>query len=297
MRYLESIRFPDAETEFDFFNAQKRTCFTSFYPFKVLSRNGLSRLDFAPITILYGGNGSGKTTALNLIAEKAGLIRETPFNRSSFWADYLALCRLTTLKPWPENSRIVTSDDVFDSILNLRALNEGIDQKRGELFDEYLDAKYADFRVASLADFEQLKTVNAARRKTQSKFVKERLMDNVHERSNGETAFAYFTEKLDKGGLYLLDEPENSLSPKRQIELAKYLLDSARFFDCQLIIATHAPFLLAIPEAKVYDLDENPVAVRPWVELKNVRAYHDFFQANRKAFETPNSQETTPKER
>mgnify|MGYP006990124335 CR=1 FL=1 len=38
-------------------------------------------------------------------------------------------------------------------------------------------------------------------------------MDNVREHSNGESAFLYFTDKIKENGLYLLDEPENSLSP------------------------------------------------------------------------------------
>ena len=35
------------------------------------------------------------------------------------------------------NSRIITSDDVFDFMLNLRSINEGINQKREDLFEEY----------------------------------------------------------------------------------------------------------------------------------------------------------------
>lgn len=70
MIYLSQSEFPSKEKEFDFFLAQKRTCYDSFYPFQILSKHDLRILDFEPITILYGGNGSGKTTALNVIAEK-----------------------------------------------------------------------------------------------------------------------------------------------------------------------------------------------------------------------------------
>ena len=178
----------------------------------------------------------------------------------------------------PENSRIITSDDVFDYMLNIRNLNEGIDQKREELFEEYLDAKYSRFQMKSIADYEQLKKANNAKSKTQSRFVRNELMDNVREYSNGESAFLYFTEKIKENGLYLLDEPENSLSPKRQIELMKFIEDSARFFGCQFIISTHSPFLLAMHGAKIYDLDENPVDVKRWTELENVRTYYDFFK-------------------
>ncbi len=95
----------------------------------------------------------------------------------------------------------------------------------------------------------------------------------------------YFTDKIRDGGLYLLDEPENSLSPDRQIELLKYLEDSARFFDCQFVIATHSPFILSLKHAKIYDLDGELAAVKRWTELKNVRLYYDFFKEHAKEFD------------
>lgn len=146
------------------------------------------------------------------------------------------------------------------------------------MFEEYLDNRYSHFQMRSLEDYEQLKKVVSARGKTQSKYVRANLMDNVREHSNGESAFLYFSEKIQENGLYLLDEPENSLSPERQQELLRFLEDSARFFGCQFIIATHSPFLLSMKGAKIYDLDEDPVDVKRWTELGNVRAYFTFFK-------------------
>ena len=93
-----------------------------------------------------------------------------------------------------------------------------------------------------------------------------------------------FSEKIGENGLYLLDEPENSLSPERQQELLRFLEDSARFFGCQFIIATHSPFLLSIRGAKIYDMDEEPVDVKHWTELSNVRAYYEFFKQHEREF-------------
>ncbi|MFC5589478.1 AAA family ATPase [Sporosarcina soli] len=284
MVYLRAFSFPNEDMEFDFFIKIKRTCYDSFYPFKILSRNGFETIDFEPVTILYGGNGSGKSTALNVIAEKAGIKRDSIYNKSNFYPDYVNMCEMQLKADIPENSRIITSDDVFDYMLNIRNFNEGIDQKREELFEEYLDVKYSQFQMKSLADYEQLKKVNTARSKTQSRFVRNELIDNVREYSNGESAFRYFTEKIDDNGLYILDEPENSLSPKRQLELVKFLEDSARFFGCQFIISTHSPFLLSMREAKIYNLDENPVTVRRWTELENVRTYYEFFKKHESKF-------------
>ena len=278
MIYLSHFSFPDIEQEYSFLMGLKRTCYDSFYPFKILSKHGLKMLDFEPVTILYGGNGSGKSTALNVIAEKLGLNRDTPYNRSNFFEDYTAMCDYELRQPVPKTSRMITSDDVFDFMLNLRCLNDGIDRKREELFDEYLDAKYSHFQMKSMEDYEQLKKVNMARSKTQSRYVRSHLMDNVREHSNGESAFLYFSDKIREDGLYLLDEPENSLSPQKQLELLKFLGDSARFFGCQFIIATHSPFLLSMKNAKIYDLDEEPVDVKRWTQLENVREYFNFFK-------------------
>ena len=163
-------------------------------------------------------------------------------------------------------------------------INAGIDRKRETLFDDYLNAKYSHFQMRSLDDYERLKKVNLARSNTQSKFVRKSLMDNVREHSNGESALLYFEEKIQDNGLYLLDEPENSLSPEKQQELLKFLEESMRFYGCQFIIATHSPFLLSMKGAKIYDLDEEPVDVKRWYELENVRAYYEFFKKHEGEF-------------
>ena len=277
MIYLRNFSFPSEDREYNFILDEKRTCFDTFYPFKILSKNDFAEIDFEPVTILYGGNGSGKSTALNVIAEKIEASRDTIFNKSNFFKDYVDMCDMDEVKV-AGIKRIITSDDVFDYILNLRNLNEGIDNKRENLFGDYLDAKYSDFKMKSLEDYEELKKVNSARSKTMSKFIRKNLMSNVRLYSNGESAYRYFIEKITENGLYILDEPENSLSPKRQIELMSFIEDSARFFGCQFIISTHSPFLLAIKGAKIYDLDESPVSVKPWTSLENVRTYYEFFK-------------------
>lgn len=284
MIYLKSFTYPNEDQELDFIMDIKRTCYDTYYPFKILSKNDLHRLEFDTITILYGGNGSGKSTALNVIAEKISLHRECIYNKSNFFPDYVKLCDMSIEEEIPENSRIITSDDVFDYMLNIRNLNEGIDLKREELFEDYIEAKYSKFQMRTMADYEQLKKVNNTRRTTQSRYVKSKMMDNVREYSNGESAFRYFTEKFEEDGLYLLDEPENSLSPKRQIELMNYLEESARFFGCQFIISTHSPFLLSMKSARIYNLDRNPVEIERWTNLENVRTYFDFFKAHEHEF-------------
>lgn len=291
MLYLESFTLPSEGEEANFLMGApkcRRTCYTSRYPFGIFPQKQLTKITFSPITIFHGGNGSGKTTLLNLIGETLRLQRGAVFNRSGFWDDYLPLCSFDAAPSFRResrnNSRVITSDDVFDYLLDLRCLNENIDSRRMELLSEYADKRYAKMQMRSLSDLDELRKVVDAQRKTGSRYVRDRVMNDIPEQSNGESAFLYFTREITQDGLYLLDEPENSLSAKLQLELAQFLEDAVRFYHCQLVIATHSPFLLALKDAKVYDMDSRPAAPCPWTELENVRMYHDFFESHRGEF-------------
>ena len=60
------------------------------------------------------------------------------------------------------------------------------------------------------------------------------------------------------------------------------IVDYARFFNCQFVIATRSPFLLAITDALIYDLDKTPSRVSVWDELENIKLYAELFQNNDK---------------
>ena len=292
MEYLKSFSLPGEGWELGFLaenRENKRTCYGSRYPFGLFLNREVPTLEFEPVTIFCGGNGSGKTTLLNLIGEKLSLNRSAVFNRSSFFGEYLNGCWAETSYTFTaqvrEASRVITSDDVFDYLLDFRCMNEGIDHRRRELLEEYTDARYADFQLRSLEDVDRLRQVVEAKRKTGSRYVRDRLMKDVPGKSNGESAFLYFTREIKEGGLYLLDEPENSLAPHLQEELLQFLEDSVRFYRCQFVISTHSPFLLSMKGARIYDLDSRPVEVRPWTELEHVQAYYRLFESKREEFQ------------
>lgn len=90
--YLSQFSYASANDEEQFLNYVRRSCYDTFYPFGILMKNQLRVVDFEPITIFYGGNGSGKSTALNIIAEKLGLERDTLYNRTDFYEKYLRYC-------------------------------------------------------------------------------------------------------------------------------------------------------------------------------------------------------------
>lgn len=292
-QYLKSFTMPTREQEESFLLHDRRTLLTSKYPFNVFRYRELPGFDLGPVTIFCGGNGSGKSTILNVIAEKLHLKRGAVYNRTEEFEDYVELCKYQCCPgiDIPPESKIITSDDVFDYLLDIRYINSGIDKRRNELFETYFDKRNAgpdEARLRSLDDYDRWKEIADAKRSKRpapTPFVRDRVMRNVQERSNGESALMYFTEEIRQDALYLLDEPENSLSAEFQLELKRFLEASVRAYDCQFIISTHSPFLLSMQGAAIYDLDAAPPRIRPWTEIKNVRIYHDFFYEHQGAFE------------
>ena len=293
MLYLKSFTLPSRKDEdgylLSFPYRLEMGCYShnDVYPFKLFPQKELKDISFEPITIFYGGSGSGKSTLLNVIAEKLRLQRGAPFNKTPFYGDYVARCQADTVDDIQSNGRIITSDDVFDYLLDRRAKNSGVEKRREELFEEYRIYKGASsprFNMRSLDDLDELKERNEARHSTRSAYVSRRLNNEVRGKSNGESAFEYFTSMIKEKSLYLLDEPENSLSARLQCELADFIEQSARFFGCQFVISTHSPFLLAMRGVKIYDLDSVPVRERRWTELENIRTYFEFFEAHRESF-------------
>ena len=300
MQYLKSFKLATDNDELDFiFSARKSfrldmSCYSvnNAYPFHIFPNKGLERIDFSPITVIYGGNGSGKSTLLNVIAEKLKLARTAPFNDSPMMSQYLEYCEYelcSGVKSLPNESEIITSDGVFDFLLDVRAINSGVDRERERLLDEYRatssDCTNNGWQMKDLSQYDELKRRNEVRRKTRSQYVSKRLFSTeLQSKSNGESAFIYFTQRIKENAFYLLDEPENSLSAKLQAELARFIEDSVRFYGCQFVISTHSPFILSIKNAKIYDLDSSPVSVKRWSELENIIAYCELFLSRKKEF-------------
>lgn len=297
MIYLSSFHFPSRDEDEDFFNVKSdtfssknfRTCYTTKYPFMMFRERGLpDNFEFRDITVFCGNNGSGKSTILNVIAETLGLIRNSPFNRSDFFDDYVGLCKYRLKSTLPSASAVITSDDVFERVLDIRRINDGIDAKREDLLQEWIDIRSgnADTSLHGIDDYDRWKRVADARKKnsSQSQFIRSRLIRNVQERSNGESALSFFVDAIGDNTLYLLDEPENSLSPSNQLALKYFIEDCVRNHGCQFVISTHSPFLLSLKGARIYDIDCVPVRECKWTQLECVNVYQEFFKENEDLF-------------
>lgn len=94
--------------------------------------------------------------------------------------------------------------------------------------------------------------------------------------SHGEGFLRFFDERCDRQGIYIFDEPESALSPSRQIEFLKLLRRMERSAMCQVIMATHAPILMAYPNACLLELTKyglDPVRVEDTPHYRLMREF------------------------
>ncbi len=273
------------------------------YPAYLFSKMDLKSIDFEDITILYGGNGSGKTTLLNVITEKIGLLRNKEYVQTEFFKQYIQeFCSYKPEKKKLKNifykSKFLASDDVFDHILSVREDNRNTKYNKEEArrisneiqrrsYKHYFSNLQIDFESETHKDvLDNLKMFVDAKTLSTREFMRSRAGKMQRQYSNGENALMFFDKEIEKNALYLLDEPENSLSPKFQVDLKYLIEDSVRYKNCQFIIATHSPFILSLKGAKIYNLDETPVSVQKWYELENVKFTYKLFKENQEYFKS-----------
>lgn len=224
------------------------------YPFSVPALRHLQRLEFkTPITFFAGNNGSGKSTLLEGLA--AGMTAYAIGNHGQVTSD-LYLQHAETVaksfyfarKKYPKIRMFLRAEDVLGYI---RRQNE-----------EALD----DFRWEREKALKKGENFPEETPETFRRIVRNNILDR---RSHGEGFMDIMQQRLHGAGLYFLDEPESPLSMQKQLELAA-LIRHAADRGGQLIIATHSPVLLAIPEATIYHFDEDGITERLYDELETI---------------------------
>jgi predicted ATPase len=94
--------------------------------------------------------------------------------------------------------------------------------------------------------------------------------------SHGEGFLQFFEERLERQGLFILDEPEAALSPLKQFDFMKLLRRMQRANNCQVIMATHSPILMAQPDADLWQIDAYSIRPTCLEETPHFRLYQEF---------------------
>ena len=94
--------------------------------------------------------------------------------------------------------------------------------------------------------------------------------------SHGEGFLRFFRERLGRQGLYIFDEPESALSPRRQVEFLSILADIQESGRAQVIMATHSPLLMAVPGATLLRMTHRGLSPVSYRDTDHFRLWQGF---------------------
>lgn len=245
------------------------------FPFSVPVLAQLEELAFtAPVTFLVGENGSGKSTLLEALAVAVGSITVGSVDTQ----------RDDTLKPLRELARdlrlvwnkrtkkgfFMRSEDFFGFARRMEQTRAGLEDDLRQVDEDYQGRSEYAKGLARMAYQNELGALE------------QRYGEGVDARSHGESYLNLFQGRFIPGGLYLLDEPEAPLSPKRQLSflvLLKQMVDQ----EGQFIIATHSPILMGFPGAVILSCDSGKLEPVEYQDLEHVYITKGFLE-NRKLY-------------
>ena len=214
------------------------------YPFSLPAVAALDQLEFAPVTVLVGDNGTGKSTIVEAIAVAAGFNAEGGSRNLQFetYATHSELGDHLTLR-WQRRPR-------WGWFL------------RAETF--YGMASHIH------SDNDPLSGVKV-------------MFPDLHNRSHGESFLTLIESRMTGDGLYILDEPESALSFHGQLKLLA-IMHGAVAQGAQFIVATHSPVLMAYPDAAIYEFDADGARRSEWGDVESVQLWQSFLDAPERFF-------------
>jgi len=100
----------------------------------------------------------------------------------------------------------------------------------------------------------------------------------LREQSHGEAFFTVFANRFgtQDRAMYLMDEPENALSPNRQLAFLRLLREWECSGNAQIIIATHSPILMSYPGATIYSFDGQSIEPVDYEDTEHYRVTRGF---------------------
>jgi predicted ATPase len=213
------------------------------YPFNLPAVRALDRIELHPkITFFVGENGSGKSTLLEAIAVSMGFNAEGGSRNFNF------------------GTRRSHSE-----LHEYLRIGKGFRRPR----DGYFLRAESFFNVAT--EIENLDAEPSSAPRVIGSYGGK----SLHEQSHGESFMALLNQRFGGDGLYILDEPEAALSPRRQLD-ALARLHTLVEEGSQFIIATHSPILMAYPDARIFDCGADGIVQRAYEDLAHVRVMRDF---------------------
>lgn len=239
------------------------------YPFTVPAVASLEQAPLTldhPVTFLVGENGAGKSAILEGVACAAGsiAIAGEDVQRDPTLAAARNLAKQLKLS-WSARTRqgfFLRAEDFFGYAKYISALKSDL-QRDLEAFETAPGAESYGGRMARGVYKREIGELH-------------RIDQTVNATSHGESFLELFQRRMKPGGLYILDEPEAPLSPVRQLALLAIMQGMVEEGDCQFLIATHSPILMAYPRATIYLVEEGVLRSVAWEDLEHVQVTREF---------------------
>ena len=210
------------------------------YPFCLTAIANINRLDLrANVTIFVGENGAGKSTLLEALAVAMGCSAEGGSRNFRF-----------------------STMDTHTSLHNYLRIAKDSKPIRDVFF--YRAETYYNFA----SEMKKLDAEPSFDPQIRNAYGGKEL----HELSHGQSVIQLFRHRFRSNGVYIMDEPEAALSPRKQLEVIVHVQRLAAA-GAQFVIATHSPILMAIPGAKVYEVQDDGLAETDYDSLDQVAIY------------------------
>jgi len=225
-----------------------------------------------PIIIIAGDNGSGKSTLLEAIAYKLNLptISSTSINTDSTFGPARALYEFVNIG-WQNKTHygmFFRAEDYIGFVRSVDELKNGLGKDIEEM-KEYLRGQGLQLAQGAL--------------RGQINELESRYNGKLEEKSHGEGFLQILTTRIHGNGIYVLDEPEASLSPMKQLALVSLLMQVSRDTDAQFIIATHSPVVMGVPNSTIYYLGDKGAEILAYEDTEHYQVYKSFLD-NRERF-------------
>ena len=228
------------------------------FPFNIPAVKYAKDIDLnSPINFFVGDNGTGKSTLLETIAFRLQLphIDGSDYSKKSFQAAIKLASYLDLKFQIDRPIGFFFRAEDFGDYLN--SVNRTDAQLHAQL--DYLEGEVSKEIIQQMND-------NANH---QIYHMRNNYGQELESFSHGEAYLKIMQEKIQRRGIYLLDEPEAALSPSKQLALMSYIMDHLKHNNSQFIIATHSPILMSLPKAIIYEITESTMQKKSLEELEH----------------------------
>jgi predicted ATPase len=243
------------------------------FPFSLPILQAFEPIEFkTPISIFIGENGSGKSTLLETLAYGIGLPtisnqnieHDGSLKAAKALAPYLKLAWGTKSK----QGLFFRAEDFLGFVRSIQDVRAA--------FDKDMQDWEASLEGGALNRVRSMVT-------NQKNALIAKYGQDLNAYSHGEGFMKIFESRFTQRGVYILDEPEASLSPVRQLSLMSLVHDMVKYQQAQFILATHSPIIMGMPGATLYELREGKITVVDYEDTEHYQITKSFLD-NREAF-------------